>query len=129
MGSTSFLDIQHWRWPAGSAHQRAEDPDVVEIGATWLAASAQRTRCNTEAKHLMLSHAFDVWRVHRVGLRTDERNTRSRRAIERRGASLEGLRRADMPGQDGTVRTSAYYSIMRAEWSDVRRRLEVALAR
>jgi RimJ/RimL family protein N-acetyltransferase len=130
VGSTSYLDLQHWRWPAGSPHARpAEDPDVVEIGATWLSASAQRTRCNTEMKHLMLCHAFDVWRVHRVGLKTDERNTRSRRAIERLGAQLEGLRRGDMPGQDGTVRNSAYYSIMRAEWPEVRRRLEEALAR
>jgi RimJ/RimL family protein N-acetyltransferase len=130
VGSTSYLDLQHWRWPAGSPHARAADePDVVEIGATWLSASAQRTRCNTETKHLMLVHAFDVWGVHRVGLKTDERNTRSRRAIERLGARLEGVRRADMPGQDGTVRSSAYYSIVRAEWPDVRRRLEEALAR
>jgi N-acetyltransferase len=67
--------------------------------------------------------------VHRVGLKTDERNATSRRAIERLGAIFEGVRRADMPGQDGTVRNSAYYSIMRAEWPAVRRRLEAALAR
>jgi hypothetical protein len=53
-----------------------------EIGATWLSASAQRTRCNTEAKYLMLIHAFDVWLVHRVALKTDERNSRSRQAID-----------------------------------------------
>jgi N-acetyltransferase len=127
VGSTSYLDIQHWRWPAGSPHQR--EVDVVEIGATWLSASAQRTRCNTEAKRLMLSHAFDVWRVHRVALKTDERNARSRRAIERLGARFEGVRRGDMPGQDGSVRGSAYYSIVHAEWPDVRRRLDEALAR
>jgi hypothetical protein len=93
------------------------------------AASAQRTRCNTEAKHLLLSHAFDVWQVHRVSLKTDERNARSRRAIERLGAMFEGVRRGDMPGQDGTVRSSAYYSIMRAEWPAVRKTLDDALGR
>ena len=101
----------------------------MDIGATWLAASAQRTRCNTEAKLLMLTHAFEVWRVHRVALKTDERNTASRRAIERLGARFEGVRRADMPGQDGSVRHSAYYSIVQAEWPAVRRTLESALAR
>jgi RimJ/RimL family protein N-acetyltransferase len=128
-GTTSYLDPQHWRWPAGSPLQRAEHPDAVEVGATWLAASAQRTRCNTEAKCLLLAHAFDVWAVHRVALKTDARNARSRRAIERLGARLDGVRRADMAGADGTVRDSAYYSILRAEWPEVRARLEAALAR
>lgn len=128
VGSTSYLDLQRWRWPAGSAFARTDYPDVVEIGATWLAASAQRTRCNTEAKYLLLSNAFDAWRVHRVALKTDERNAQSRRAIERLGASFEGVRRADMPGQDGSVRSSAYYSILQAEWPDVRKKLEDALA-
>ena len=129
VGSTSYLDIQQWRWPAGSPLQRTDYPDSVEIGSTWLAASAQRTRCNTEAKYLLLSHAFDVWRVHRVCLKTDERNARSRRAIERLGAVFEGVRRSDMPAQDGFVRSSAYYSIVPAEWPLVRKRLEEALAR
>ena len=129
VGSTSYLDVQRWRWPAGSPLQRAAYPDVVEIGATWLAASAQRTRCNTEAKHLLLTHAFEVWQVHRVALKTDARNAKSRRAIERLGAMFEGVRRADMPGQDGSVRNSAYYSIVQAEWPAVRRTLETALAR
>ena len=129
VGSTSYLDIQQWRWPGGSPLQRTDFPDSVEIGSTWLAASAQRTRCNTEAKYLLLSHAFDVWRVHRVCLKTDERNARSRRAIERLGAVFEGVRRSDMPAQDGAVRSSAYYSIVPAEWPLVRQRLEEALAR
>jgi RimJ/RimL family protein N-acetyltransferase len=123
VGSTSYLDLQRWRWPAGSPHQR--EIDVVEIGATWLSAPAQRTRCNTEGKRLMLSHAFDVWKVHRVALKTDERNEQSRRAIERLGARFEGVRRADMPGQDGSV----HYSIVQAEWPDVRRVLDAALER
>jgi RimJ/RimL family protein N-acetyltransferase len=129
VGCTSYLDLQQWRWPAGSPLQRTDAPDAVEIGATWLSASAQRTRCNTEAKYLMLTHAFDVWRVHRVALKTDERNSRSRQAIERLGARLEGVRRADMPGQDGSVRSSAYYSIVRAEWPAIRARLEETLRR
>jgi N-acetyltransferase len=128
VGSTSYLGVERWRWPAGSPHQRSEAPDVVEIGATWLAASAQRTRCNSEAKYLLLSHAFDVWGVHRVSLKTDERNAKSRRAIERLGALFEGVRRADMPSAEGTVRSSAYYSIVRSEWPDVRKKLEEALA-
>ena len=129
VGSTSYLDLQQWRWPAGSPLQRRDSPDAVEIGATWLSHSAQRTRCNTEAKLLMLSHAFDVWEVHRVALKTDERNARSRRAIERLGARLDGVRRADMPGQDGSIRNSAYCSIVRGEWPAVRAKLEDALAR
>ena len=127
VGSTSYLDLQQWRWPAGSGLQRIDHPDSVEIGATWLSASAQRTRCNTEAKYLMLAHAFDVWRVHRVALKTDERTVRSRRAIERLGARFEGIRRADMPAQDGTVRSSAYYSIVPAEWPAIRAKLEATL--
>jgi N-acetyltransferase len=129
VGSTSYLDLDRWRWPAGSPLQRADHPDAVEIGSTWLAASAQRTRCNTESKYLMLANAFDVWGVYRVTLKTDERNAKSRRAIERLGALFEGVRRAHMPAQDGSVRNSAYYSIVRAEWPDVRRQLEAALAR
>lgn len=129
VGSTSYLDVERWRWPAGSPLQRTDDPDALEIGATWLAASAQRSRCNTEAKYLMLSHAFDVWRVHRVTLKTDARNTQSRRAIERLGAVFEGVRRAHMPAQDGSIRDSAYYSIVPAEWPEVRTTLEGVLAR
>ena len=124
VGSTSYSDFQPWEWPAGSEKQRVDRPDAVEVGYTWLAASAQRTRCNTETKYLLLTHAFEVWRVRRVSLRTDERNSRSRRAIERLGAQFEGIRRADMPGQDDTVRNSAFYSILQSEWPEVRKRLE-----
>lgn len=103
-------------------------PDVVEIGGTWLAASAQRTRCNTEAKYLLLRHAFEVWDVHRVAFRTDVRNETSRAAIERLGAKLEGIRRADKPARDGIVRDSIFFSIVRAEWSVVGATLERRLA-
>ncbi len=129
VGTTSYSDFQPWEWPTGCAMQRADRPDVVEVGYTWLAASAQRTRCNTEAKYLLFAYAFEVWEVHQVSLRTDERNERSRRAIERLGTRFEGIRRADMPGRDGTVRNSAFYSIVRAEWSEVRDRLKGFLLR
>ncbi len=77
----------------------------------------------------MLAHAFEVWDVHRASFRTDERNARSRRAIERLGARPEGVRLADTPARDGTVRNSAYYSILRADWPAVRERLTRFLAR
>ena len=84
VGSTRFFNIECWPWPAGNVNQRGvERPDVVEIGWTWLAARAQRTPINSEAKLLMLAHAFDRWRVHRVSLMTDARNLRSREAIMR----------------------------------------------
>jgi RimJ/RimL family protein N-acetyltransferase len=127
VGSTSFIELQQWTWPPGHPLQRTDRPDVAEIGGTWLAQSAQRTGCNTEAKYLMLQHAFEHWEVHRVALRTDERNARSRAAIERLGAQLEGIRRAERPGQDGTVRNSAFYSIVAAEWPQVKMRLRAHL--
>jgi RimJ/RimL family protein N-acetyltransferase len=123
VGTTSFLDPEIWDWPPGSRRAPRESPDTVEIGATWLAASAQRTGCNTGAKLLMLTHAFERWEVHGVSFKTDARNQRSRRAIERLGARFDGVRRADMPGADDTVRDSAYYSIVAAEWASVKERL------
>jgi RimJ/RimL family protein N-acetyltransferase len=127
-GATSFIEPQTWEWPPGSAMQRSDTPDVVEIGSTWLAASAQRTRCNSEAKLLMLGHAFDRWNVHAVFFKTDQRNERSRRAIERLGAHFDGIRRADMPGVDGTVRSSAWYSVTASEWPAMKGRMERRLA-
>jgi RimJ/RimL family protein N-acetyltransferase len=123
LGSTRFAELTPWTWPSGSTDQRHDRPDVTEIGHTWLAASAQRSGVNTEAKSLMLHHAFDVWEVHLVRLRTDRRNARSRAAIERLGARFEGVRRADRPAIDGSVRDSAFYSITRAEWPEVQQRL------
>jgi RimJ/RimL family protein N-acetyltransferase len=102
-------------------------PDVVDIGFTWLARSAQRTPVNTEAKLLMMGHAFEVWEVHRVALQTDVRNARSRAAIERIGGQLDGILRADRPGADDTVRTSARFSILAAEWPVTKARLTARL--
>jgi len=127
VGATRFCEIAFWQWPPGATHQRHGVPDVVDIGFTWLAGSAQRTPVNTEAKLLMMTHAFEVWQVHRVALQTDVRNTRSRAAIERVGGQLDGILRADRPGADDTVRTSARFSIMAAEWPDVKARLTARL--
>jgi N-acetyltransferase len=127
VGATRFYNIAIWKWPAGSRHQRHGVPDVVDIGYTWLAASAQRSPVNTEAKLLMLQHAFEVWRVHRVGVQTDARNLRSRAAIERIGGKLDGLLRGDQPAMDDTVRATARYSIVAAEWPEVKARLAARL--
>jgi len=129
VGSTRFLNIEFWPWPSDNPHQRgAHLPDAVEIGATWLAEEAQRTPINTEAKLLMLRHSFETWRVHRVRLMTDARNTRSRQAILRLGARFDGVLRAAREGSDGTIRNTATYSIVEAEWPAVRERLERRLA-
>lgn len=127
VGATRFCEIKYWQWPPGATHQRHGVPDVVDIGFTWLAGSAQRTAVNTEAKLLMMTHAFEEWEVHRVALQTDVRNTRSRAAIERIGARLDGILRADRPGADDTVRTSARFSIVTSEWPGVQARLRARL--
>jgi RimJ/RimL family protein N-acetyltransferase len=82
---------------------------------------------NTEAKLLMMGHAFEVWAVHRVALQTDVRNTRSWAAIERIGGQLDGIMRADRPGSDDSVRTSARFSIVASEWPEVKQRLTTRL--
>jgi N-acetyltransferase len=132
VGTTRFLDLQTWLPVTAIPPRPVVDPRLVptvgEIGATWLAASAMRTAVNTEAKLLMLGHAFDTWHVLRVTLKTDARNTRSRAAIERLGAVPEGIRRADMPAADGGVRDTASFSIVAAEWPGVRDRLRARLA-
>lgn len=125
VGSTRFCYIEHWDWEPGSPYQRGEDlPDVLEIGYTWLAPDAQRTGINTEQKLLMLTHAFETWRVHRVRLVTDARNERSRRAIERLGAHFDGVLRAARAAFDGGIRDSASYSILDSEWPGVKTALE-----
>jgi N-acetyltransferase len=128
VGCTRLFNIEFWPWPAGNPNQRGVDrPDVAEIGWTWLAASAQRTPINTEAKLLMLAHAFDVWRVHRVSLMTDARNQRSRNAILRIGARFDGVLRAARPASDGAIRDTAAFSILEAEWPAVRAKLQARL--
>ena len=128
VGSTSYLGAERWRWPAGSPHQRSDRPDVVEIGATWLAASAQRTRCNTEAKLLMLAHAFERIGCVRVEFRVNVPNHRSRTAVMRLGAREEGIMRHKTIAVDGRLIDWVYYSILAEEWPAVKVGLEQKLA-
>lgn len=115
LGSTRFRNIE-------AGHRR------VEIGATFVAASWQRTHVNTEAKFLMLCHAFEAWHCHRVELLTDERNIRSRQAIVRIGAREEGLLRDHMVMRDGFVRTSVMHSLLAREWPQAKAALAARMA-
>ena len=125
VGCTRFMNPE---WPLGRT-----DPDEVEIGGTWLNPSAQRSPVNTEAKILMLTHAFDTWNVQRVAICTDASNTLSRRAIDRIGARFEGVlrrhRRSLQKGHAEILRDSAMYSITIDEWPSVRYRLNALAAR
>ena len=130
VGSTRFATFERWEWPEGSHEQRAPGfADAVEIGWTWLAPRAQRSGLNTEAKLLMLGHAFEVWGVHRVTLKTDARNWRSRNAIERIGGTLDGILRAASAASDGGLRDSAWFSMLATEWSAAKAHLETLLHR
>jgi N-acetyltransferase len=103
--------------------------DTVEIGGTWIEPLFWRTPVNTEAKLLMLRHAFEVERAWRVQLQTDSRNERSQRAIARIGAVREGTLREDVLLPNGYRRSSVYFSILRTEWPTVESRLTLALGR
>jgi RimJ/RimL family protein N-acetyltransferase len=111
IGSTRFASVV-------PSHRR------VEIGWTWLGRQWQRTGANTEAKYLMLCHAFEVWGCLRVELKTSALNERSRTAILRLGATEEGVLRCHMINDDGSRRDSVYYSIIADEWPDTKRHLE-----
>jgi RimJ/RimL family protein N-acetyltransferase len=114
VGATRYLDIQ----PANRA---------VEIGGTWYAPAYRRTAVNTEAKYLLLSHAFETRGCVRVQIKTDLRNERSQRAIERIGAHKEGVLRHNLIMPDGYRRDSVYYSILAEEWPGVKTRLKAML--
>ena len=103
--------------------------DRVEIGYTWYAASWQRSHVNTVCKLLLLTHAFEVLGCGVVGLRTDGFNLRSQRAIEALGAKRDGVIRRHAARRDGSVRDTVMYSILREEWPDVKRHLELRLDR
>jgi RimJ/RimL family protein N-acetyltransferase len=111
IGSTRFMNIDH-------ANRRAE------IGSTWIAPAWQRTVINTEAKYLMLRHAFEKWKYNRVELKTDAFNQKSRTAILRIGANEEGTFRKHMVTWNGRIRDSVYFSILDSEWPEVKARLE-----
>ena len=116
---------------AGSTryHDIVRPIDRVEIGYTWYAASWQRTHINTVCKLLLFEYAFDALGCQVVGLRTDNFNFRSQRAIEALGAKKDGVLRHHQERRDGTVRDSVMYSVLATEWRDVRRHLELRLAR
>ena len=116
VGSTRFGNIE-------PPHRR------VEIGWTWIAPAWQRSAVNTEAKYLMLRHAFEVWGVMRVEFRTNAMNYRSRTAIARLGAKEEGTLRKHMISERGVARDTVYFSILDSEWSDVRAGLEEKMRR
>ena len=103
--------------------------DRVEIGYTWYAKSWQRTHVNTTCKLLLFQHAFEQAGCQVVGLRTDNFNFASQRAIERLGAKKDGVIRHHQARRDGTVRDSVMFSVLAAEWPDVKRHLELRLAR
>jgi RimJ/RimL family protein N-acetyltransferase len=116
VGSTRYHDII----PAA---------DRVEIGWTWYAASWQRTHVNTACKLLLFAHAFEVLGCKVVGLRTDNFNFRSQRAIEALGAKKDGVIRHHWPRRDGSVRDTVMYSVLASEWPDVKHHLELRLRR
>ncbi|GAB5449636.1 GNAT family N-acetyltransferase [Gymnodinialimonas sp.] len=116
VGMTTYMNIDH-------ATPR------VEIGSTWLGPNAQRGPLNTEAKRLLLGHAFDVWGCLAVEFRTHRLNQQSRRAIERLGAQFDGILRAHLRSQDGTIRDTAVYSVTAPEWPVVRSHLDWQIAK
>jgi RimJ/RimL family protein N-acetyltransferase len=127
IGSTRFWNIERWAWPQDHLRHGRAAPDACEIGYTWLTPPAIRTAVNTEAKLLMLSHAFDTWQVLRVCFHTDARNERSRAALERIGGKFEGTLRAHRMAADYTARNSLRYSILAEEWPEIHRRLNQIL--
>jgi len=116
VGMTTYMNVE-------AAHRH------VEIGSTWYAERVQRTALNTQCKRLLLAHAFDSLDCIAVELRTHRLNTRSRRAIERIGAQLDGVLRSHQIARDGSLRDTAVYSIIAAEWPTVRAELDRMLAR
>lgn len=123
LGSTRFWNMERWSWPQGHPRSNRVSPDACEIGYTWLTASAIRTAANTEAKLLMLAHAFEAWQVLRVCFHTDARNQRSARALERIGGKFEGVLRFHRIAADHTPRDSMRYSILATEWPETKLRL------
>ncbi len=109
-------------------HDILPSVDRVEIGYTWYAARCQRTHVNTACKLLLFEHAFDALGCKVVGLRTDNLNLRSQRAIEALGARRDGVLRHHRARRDGTVRDTVMYSILAAEWPDVKSHLALRLA-
>jgi N-acetyltransferase len=115
IGSTRYLDI-------------LPEHRSLEIGSTWYHPDSWRTRVNTECKYLLLQHAFESWNFRRIQLKTDSRNLRSQKAIERIGAVKEGTLRKDRKISGGYVRDTVYFSILNEEWERVKKELEIKLS-
>jgi N-acetyltransferase len=126
VGMTNYLNVERW-------NGADKDPTSVEIGGTWINPSAQRSAINTEAKLLLMQHAFEVWGVHRLQIKTDARNTKSRDAIERLGATFEGVLRNYQMGNgdlgEGSPRDTAMYAVLPAEWPAIKAGLVAKLNR
>ncbi|WP_307194865.1 GNAT family N-acetyltransferase [Neobacillus niacini] len=116
IGSTRYLDI-------------LPEHKSLEIGSTWYHPDDWRTRVNTECKYLLLRHAFETWEIGRVQLKTDSRNLRSQKAIERIGAVKEGTLRKDRKIAGGYVRDTVFYSILQEEWDTLKKKLEGKLSK
>ena len=114
IGSTTFFDIS-------SEHKR------LEIGHTWLTPSYWRTNINTNCKYLLLMYCFEQWGMHRVQIKTDHENLRSQKAIERLGATKEGVLRNHMIRKDGTIRHTVMYSVIKEDWPEMKRNFEEKL--
>jgi RimJ/RimL family protein N-acetyltransferase len=127
IGSTRFWNLERWSAPDGDGTSAAPI-DACEIGYTWLAQSAIGTAANTEAKLLMLTHAFEEWRVARVCFHTDARNERSRAALAALPAEFEGVFRKHMLVRGGQRRDSAWYAVIDDDWPDVKENLKRRLA-
>jgi|SRR5579863_1377337 len=128
IGSSRFWNIEHWAWPEGHPQHGRPTPDGCEIGYTWYSHDAIRTAANTESKLLMLTHAFESWKVFRVSFHTDVRNSRSRAALERIGGKFEGILRSHRMAADFIPRDSVRFSIVAAEWPAAKERLQKLLA-
>src|SRR5258708_2612429 len=129
IGSTRFWNLKRWSWPPPHERHGRQAPDVCEIGHTWLNRSAIRTAANTEAKQLMLTHAFETWQVLCVSFYTDARNQRSRAALGRIGAKFEGILRSHRMAADFIARDSVRFSIVASEWPAVKQHLSRLLDR
>lgn len=119
VGQTGFYDLEFWT--------DAATPTVCEVGHTWYSPAVRGTTVNPACKLLLFTHAFESWRVARIGMRTDGRNAVSRAAMLKLGMTFEGSRRRHMVASDGTYRDSAYFSAVPSEWPAIKRGLRARL--
>jgi N-acetyltransferase len=119
VGATGFYDVEYFTG--------GDSPDVCEVGHTWYVPAMRGTTVNPACKLLLFTHAFETWKVARIGMRTDARNATSRAAMLKLGMTFEGVRRRHMPGADGTLRDTAYFSAVPEDWPGIKRGLQARL--